>query len=138
MAELKTQVNDTDPITYLEKISDSQKRQDSFALLKLMQESTGAEPKMWGDSTIGFGSYHFRYASGKEGDWFLVGFKPRMSNFTLYIMSGFDRYDELLGKLGKHRTAKSCLYIKKLEDVDLDILSQIVKLAAEYMAEIHK
>ena len=88
---------------------------------------------MWGKSIVGFGSYHYTYASGREGDWFLTGFSPRVQNLTLYIMAGFDGYDQLLGKLGKHSVGKSCLYIKKIEDVDLDVLKELVKKSVEHL-----
>jgi hypothetical protein len=133
MAELKTKPNDDSVEAFLNKVSDPKKRQDSFALLELMKKVTGEVPKMWGDSIIGFGSYHYRYASGREGDWFLTGFSPRAQNLTLYIMAGFDRYDELLGKLGKYKTGKSCLYIKKLEDVNPSILVELVQRSAEHV-----
>jgi len=91
------------------------------------------EPEMWGDSIVGFGSYHYKYASGREGDWFITGFSPRKQNLTLYIMSGFDECDQLLNKLGKHSTGKSCLYIKKIEDVDIDVLKELVKKSVGHM-----
>jgi hypothetical protein len=90
---------------------------------------------MWGDSIVGFGSYHYRYASGREGDWFVTGFSPRKQNLTLYIMAGFDNYDHLLQNLGKHKTGKSCLYIKRLEDVDLDTLRELVSQSVQHMNE---
>ena len=99
-----------------------------------MREVTGAEPQMWGDSIVGFGSYHYVYASGREGDWPLTGFSPRKRNLTLYIMAGFDEYDELLSRLGKFKTGKSCLYINKLEDVDQEVLAELVKRSAEHVA----
>ena len=89
---------------------------------------------MWGDSIIGFGSNHYKYASGREGDMFLTGFSPRVQNLTLYIMSGFDQYESLLGKLGKYTTGKSCLYIKKIEDIDLQTLRELVRLSANHVA----
>jgi hypothetical protein len=88
---------------------------------------------MWGDSIIGFGSYHYEYASGREGDWFLTGFSPRKQNLTLYLMSGFEEYDNLLKNLGKFKTGKSCLYIKKIEDVDLQTLTELVKQSVAHM-----
>ena len=88
---------------------------------------------MWGDSIVGFGSYHYKYESGREGDWFVTGFSPRKRNLTLYIMSGFDEYDKLLGKLGKHSIGKSCLYIKKIEDVDVDVLKELVQKSVDHM-----
>ena len=133
MAELKTKRNDASVETFLEMVEDKHKREDSQVILKLMQEVTGDEPTMWGDSIVGFGSYDYKYASGREGTWFKTGFSPRKQNLTLYIMSGFDRYDELLGKLGKYKTGKSCLYIKKLEDVDLDVLEELVKESVKVM-----
>ena len=99
----------------------------------MMQDVTGAKAKMWGDSIVGFGSYHYKYASGREADWMLVGFSPRKQNLTLYIMSGFEQYDELLGRLGKHSTGKGCLYIKKLQDIDLAMLRELVRLSVEHM-----
>ena len=135
MAELKTKRNDTSVEAFIEGIENEKKRQDSRNILELMQQVTGHAPKMWGDSIIGFGSYHYKYASGREGDWFLTGFSPRKQNLTLYIMSGFDQYDTLLEKLGKYSTGKSCLYIKKLEDVNLDVLRELVRISAEHITQ---
>jgi len=134
MAELKTKLNDASVLDFLNGVEDEQKRQDSFKILEIMQEVTGEEPKMWGSSIIGFGSYHYKYASGREGDWFQTGFSPRKQSLTLYIMSGFEQYEELLGKLGKHSTGKSCLYVKKNADVDLDVLRELIKLSVELVA----
>lgn len=133
MAQLKTQPNDESVSGFLERVEDDEKREDSYTILKLMQEITGEEPKMWGDSIIGFGTYHYTYASGRTGEWFLTGFSPRVQNLTLYIMSGFDEYDELLGNLGKHSTGKSCLYVKHLENIDLDILKKLVAKSVAHM-----
>lgn len=135
MAELKTKPNDQSVESFLNSVSDEKKRQDSFAILKLMQEATGEEAQMWGDSIIGFGRYQYKYASGREGEWFLTGFSPRVQNLTLYIMSGFDKYDELLDQLGKYKTGKSCLYINKIEDVDLQTLKELVARSVEHMAK---
>lgn len=135
MAELKTQINDGDVKAFLAAVPDEQKRQDCFEILALMQDVTGAEPKMWGDSIVGFGSYHYRYASGREGDWFLTGFSPRKQNLTLYIMAGFDEYDTLMAKLGKYKTGKSCLYIKRLSDIDNEVLRELVRQSAEHVAK---
>ena len=90
---------------------------------------------MWGANIIGYGTYRYKYASGREGEWFLTGFSPRKQNLTLYIMSGFDQYDSLLANLGKHSTGKSCLYVKKLEDIDLTTLKEMVKLSVDHMAK---
>jgi hypothetical protein len=135
MAELKTQPNEKDVIAYLNSIENEKKRQDSLAIMALMQRVTGEKPVMWGDSIIGFGSYHYKYASGRAGEWFLTGFAPRKQNLTLYIMAGFEKYDELLKKLGRFKTGKSCLYINKLEDVDQDVLLELVKQSAEHVAQ---
>jgi hypothetical protein len=134
MAELKTQRNDQNVADFLNTVQDERKRVDSFSVLELMRDVTGSEPEMWGDSIIGFGSYHYKYASGRDAEWFLTGFSPRVQSLTLYIMSGFDEYNELLGKLGVHSTGKSCLYIKRLEDVDLDVLRELVSKSVEHMA----
>jgi len=133
MAELKTKRNKGDVEAFLNSVADEKKRQDSFTILELMKKVTGEEPEMWGDSIIGFGNYRYKYASGREGDWFLTGFSPRVQNLTLYIMAGFDEYNQLLGKLGKHSTGKSCLYIKKIEDIDINVLKELVKRSVEHM-----
>lgn len=135
MTELKTQRNDASVEEFLDSVDKEKKRQDSYAILKLMKEVTGEEPAMWGTSIVGFGSYQYKYASGQEGEWFLVGFSPRKQNLTLYIMSGFDDYESLLGDLGKYKTGKSCLYINKLEDVDLSTLRELVEKSVAHMAE---
>ena len=133
MAELKTKQNDQSVEAFLNGIPDEKKRQDSFTILELMKDATGEPPKMWGDSIIGFGNIHYRYASGREGDWFLSGFSPRKQNLTLYIIAGFDEYDQMMQKLGKHKTGKSCLYINKLTEIDLPTLKELVRQSAEHM-----
>jgi hypothetical protein len=133
MAELKTKQNDKSVIDFLNSVPDEKKRQDSFTILELMQHVTGLEPKMWGDSIVGFGSYHYKYASGREGDMGLTGFSPRKQNLTIYITSGFDQYGDLLQALGKHKTGKSCLYINRLSDIDLQVLEQLVEQSVEQM-----
>ncbi len=133
MAELKTKPNDLSVEEFLNGVADEQKRQDSFAVLDLMKQVTKTEPKMWGNSIVGFGSYHYRYASGREADWFLVGFSPRKQNMTLYIMDGFDQYDTLLKSLGKHSTGKSCLYVKRLDDVHMPTLKKLVRESVKHM-----
>ena len=135
MAELKTKRNKGDVETFLKGVPNEKKRKDSFAILELMKQVTGKKPEMWGDSIVGFGSYSYTNTTGRENFWFLTGFSPRKQSLTLYIMSGFDEYDKLLGKLGKHSTGKSCLYIKKLEDVDMDVLKELVKQSVEHMSK---
>lgn len=133
MAELKTQLNDGSVADFLNGVENEKKRADSFAVLELMKEVVGAEPQMWGTSIIGFGSYRYKYASGRENDWFLAGFSPRKQSLTLYIMSGFDEYDEVMSRLGKYKTGKSCLYINKLEDVDMAVLKELVTKSVAHM-----
>lgn len=133
MSNLKTTRNDGDVRAYLESVANKQRRQDALAMLELMREITGEEAEMWGESIVGFGSYRYRYASGRQGDWFLTGFAPRKQALTLYIMPGFERYEALLAKLGKHKIGKSCLYINKLADVDEDVLKEIITASVERM-----
>ena len=120
---------------FIKTISDDEKRTDSEKILKMMQNVSGVKPKMWGSSIVGFGNYHYKYASGREGDFMKMGFSPRKQNLTVYIMPGFDRYDELMGKLGKFKTGKSCLYIKKIEDVDWSVLEELCKQSYDYMTK---
>ena len=134
MAGLKTVPNDGSVEAFLDGVADDRKRRDSYTVLSLMREATGAEPQMWGDSIVGFGSYHFKYKSGREGDWFQVGFSPRKQSLTLYLVSGFDQYDALLSKLGKYKTGKSCLYITKIEDIDLATLQELIERSVQYAA----
>lgn len=136
MSELKTQKNDGDVEAFLHSVENKRRREDSFVILDLMREVTGEPGALWGTSIVGFGSYHYKYASGREGDWFVTGFSPRKQNMTLYIMPGFEQYNDLLSKLGKHKTGKSCLYINKLDDVDLDVLRELVAQSADYMATL--
>ena len=124
MAELKTKVTKASVEKFLEGINDEKKREDCFQLLKIMKKATKSEPKMWGPAIVGFGDYRYKYASGREGDWFLAGFSPRAQNLTLYLMGGL--HSETLKKLGKYKTGKGCLYINKLEDVDLKVLSTLI------------
>jgi hypothetical protein len=133
MAELKTKQNDQSVEAFLNSVTDEKKREDCFTILDLMKEVTGAKPKMWGTSIVGFGNYHYTYASGQEGDWFLAGFSPRKQNLTLYIMTGFEQYDILMNKLGKYKTGKSCLYIKRIADIDLETLRELVRQSVDHM-----
>lgn len=138
MAELKTKKNEASVEAFLNSVSDEKKRTDSFAVLELMREVTGDEPAMWGTSIVGFGSYDYTYASGREGNWFLVGFAPRKRNLTLYIMAGFEQYDTLLAQLGKYKTGKSCLYINRLEDVDIAVLRELVRQSVDHMIKSNR
>jgi hypothetical protein len=127
MAELKTKINNASVTDFLNKIEDEEKRADSFEILKLMQQVTKQEPKMWGTSIIGFGHVHYIYESGREGDWFITGFSPRKQNLTLYVAGSFNPHADLLEKLGKHKTGVGCLYINKLQDVDVKVLKELIK-----------
>lgn len=133
MAENKTQVTDADVMEFLNNVADARKREDALTVRALMAEVTGEEPKMWGGSIVGFGTYHYKYASGREGDMPLTGFSPRKQALTLYIMGGFEQYDDLLAKLGKHTTGSACLYIKRLADVDMGVLRELVTRSVEHM-----
>jgi hypothetical protein len=133
MAELKTRRTGASVNAFLDGIADESRREDCRTLVRLMKKVTGAEPKMWGAGMVGFGSYHYRYASGHEGDWFLTGFAPRKQDLTLYIMAGFDGCEELLGKLGRHKTGKSCLYVKGLEGLDLGALEKLIAASVRHM-----
>jgi hypothetical protein len=134
MAELKTQPTGESVHAFLNQVEDEKKRQACFTILELMEDVTGAEPQMWGPSIVGFGSYHYKYASGREGDWFLTGFSPRKRDITLYIMSGFEQYQPLLDRLGKFKTGKSCLYVNKLEDIDMGALRELVEQSVAHVA----
>jgi hypothetical protein len=133
VAELKTKPNDASVEGFLNSIDDKRVRDDCFALVKLMKKVTKARPRMWGSSIVGFGSYHYTYASGREADWLLAGFSPRKQNLTIYITSGFENYHALLKRLGKHSTGKSCLYVKRLADVDMGTLTQLVEQSVAHM-----
>jgi hypothetical protein len=142
MAELKTKMNDAEVEAFLNSVENEDKREDSFKLLELMKKVTGLEPKMWGDSLIGFGQYHYRYATGHEGDAGLVGFSPRKQNLTLYLMGCYinpedKKYGELFQQLGKYKRGKSCLYINKLKDVDKGVLEQLIKRSFEDMKKMY-
>ena len=135
MSDLKTKPHDGNVEAFLNGVEHDKRREDSFVVLEMMKRITGEAPKMWGPSIVGFGDYHYKYESGREGDMFLTGFSPRKQSLTLYIMSGFHHYDELLQRLGKHKTGKSCLYINKLEDVDLNVLKEMVRESVKMMKE---
>lgn len=137
-AELKTRVNTASVEGFLNSVEDEQKRADCFEILKMMKQVTKEDPKMWGASIIGFGSYHYKGASGREGDWMLTGFSPRKQNLTLYLMGGFDLHKDLLKKLGKYKTSVGCLYIKKLDDVDKTVLKKLVTESVKTMKKLAK
>ena len=131
MAENKTRKTGASVEKFIASVENKRRREDGLTLLEMMREITGLEPEMWGPSIIGFGDYHYKYASGREGDMFLTGFSPRKQSLSLYIMDGFDGRDDLLARLGKHRRSVSCLYVNKLADVDMDVLRELVSRAFE-------
>lgn len=130
----KTQQTDADAVEFLEKVEDDSKREDSLEILEIMSEVTGERAKMWGPSIIGFGDIQLKYDSGRELDWFKVGFSPRKANISLYLPTEFDGRDRLLADLGKHTTGKSCVYIKRLEDVDRQALTDLIESAVKSLS----
>lgn len=135
MAELKTKKNNASVAAFIKSVADEQKRKDCHELIKIFTEVTGEKATMWGTSIIGFGQYHYKSEKSKqEGDWPLTGFSPRKANITLYMMSGHSEYQKLLKKIGKHKVSGgSCLYIKRLSDIDIDVLKEIIRGSVEYM-----
>ena len=137
MSELKTKKNDQDPEAFINLVENDTRREDALVVLELMRKITGDEGSMWGPSIIGFGHYQLKYNSGRELDWFLTGFSPRKTSLSLYIMSGFKKYEKLLSNLGKFKTGKSCLYIKKLQDVDMKILESLITESVNHLNSKH-
>ena len=135
MAEPKTKPTGEDVEGFLNAINDERKRKDCFTLLDMMKQITKLEPKIWAGSMVGFGDYHYKYASGHEGDAFIVGFSPRKQNLAVYVLTGFEGQQQLLEKLGKHKTGKVCLYINKLDDVHLPTLRSLIQGSFEHMKQ---
>ena len=134
MAELKTQKNNASVENFLASVEHDQRRKDGLSLLELFKEVTGKPAVMWGDSLVGFGEYHYQSdRSSQSGDWPLTGFSPRKRNMTVYIMPGFDQYQPLLEKIGKHKTSVSCLYFTKLDNLDIEVLKELIRLSVEEM-----
>lgn len=133
MAELKTKENNASVEEFLNSVDHKKRREDAFILKGLFDEITGWPAKMWGTSIVGYGSYDYKYPTGRTGTWMITGFSPRKTALTLYIMTGFKQHSDLMAKLGKYKTGKSCLYVNKLEDIDMEILSKIVKADVQYM-----
>ena len=133
MAKNKTVPNKEDVRGFINKLADEQKRKDCFQLLQIIQEITGEPPVIWGNSIIGFGTYHYKYDSGREGDFFIAGFSPRKQNISIYLMAGLDKFEKELTKLGKHKIGKSCLYIKSLETIDEEVLKDMIKTSVNLM-----
>lgn len=138
MAKNKTTQTETNVEEFIQTfVEDLTKRADAFALIKIMQEQSGFEPKMWGPSIIGFGSYHYQYASGHQGDAPLVAFSPRKAAITLYLYTSAENREEFLAKLGKHKTSKGCIYIKRLADIDVEILKKMITFSMDYLKKLY-
>lgn len=137
VAKLKTKPGKHSVRDFLKRIPDEATRRDCLTIAGIMKKATGDEPRMWGSSIVGFGTYHYKYSSGREGDWFTTGFSPRKQNLTLYIMAGFDRYDALMKKLGRYKTGKSCLYIRSLADVDTKVLTRLIQESVQHVRRAH-
>jgi hypothetical protein len=137
MAENKTKATDADVGAFLDAVPDSRRRADAKAVAATMARISGEKPVLWGPSILGFGRYHYRYDSGREGDAPRIGFSPRAKELVLYLMGGFDRHEALMARLGKVRTGKACLYVKSLDDVDRDVLEQLIAASLDYMRETY-
>ena len=135
MSTNKTQPTEQSVVQFITAVTPEQKRQDAFTLLEMMERLSGFKARMWGPSIVGFGQYHYRYDSGREGDFMRIGFSPRKANLSLYIIAGVDQHRELLDQLGKHKTGKSCLYVNKLSDIKLSVLEELILKALAHMAE---
>ena len=131
----KTRPTDAAVDAFLDAVDNDRRREDARTVKAMMERITGWEPKMWGPSIVGFGEYHYKYESGREGDFLITGFSPRKQALTIYIMPGFERYEALMGKLGKFKTGRSCLYINKLADVQLSVLEELIRLSVQYMVQ---
>ena len=138
MAELKTKASKASVSAFLKTVENKQRRADCATVSKMMREVTGSPAKMWGTSIVGFGSYDYKYESGRSGTWMLCGFSPRKQDLTIYIMSGFSPFPDRMKKLGKFKTGKSCLYVKSLSDIDLKELKALIADSVRYMREKYK
>jgi len=138
MAELKTKKTNASVSAFLLRMADPEQRKDCRTLARMMGKATGAKPKMWGGSIVGFGSYHYEYASGRQGDWFMVGFSPRKQSLSIYLLDWCEGWGTLVGKLGKHRTGKACLYVKRLSDVDVSVLDRLIRQSVRRMRKRSK
>ncbi len=137
MAKNKTTQTESSVIDFINSVADETKRDDSYYLIQLMKTQTGFEPQMWGPSIIGFGSYHYKYNSGHEGDAPLLAFSPRKDAISLYLFQNFDEREELLQKFGKHKAGKGCIYVKKLADIDIEVLKVMMTRSVEYIKNLY-
>ena len=137
MAEIKTKPTTASVALFIKSIENESRRKDCKQLSKLMREITGKRAKMWGDSIVGFGKYHYKYKTGREGDLCVTGFSPRKQNLTIYIMPGFSKYQSLLKKLGRHKTSVSCLYLKSLDTINMKVLKQLIQRSVKDMQKLY-
>lgn len=135
MSQNKTRPTEISPADFIASVEHPVRRSDAETLLEMMTRITGEEPKVWGPSIIGFGQYHYRYESGREGDFMRTGFSPRKTSMVVYILPGYTDFSDILDRLGKHKLGKSCLYINKLDDVDLDVLEELIRAGLADMAQ---
>ena len=135
MAELKTKPTNVDVNDFIDTVENEGRRDDCRALVKMMKKATKAEPTMWGNGMIGFGRYRYQYASGHGGEWPIIALAPRKNELTLYMMAGLEQHEELMGRLGKHKAGKSCLHVKKLEQLDLDVLKELIDISVAALAD---
>lgn len=138
MSQNKTVATAADPRSFIESIDHPTRRADGLVLLDLFAEVSGYEPVMWGGSIIGYGRYHYRYQTGREGDFLATGFSPRKANLSIYIMPGYQDYSDIMGRLGKHKLGKSCLYVNKLADIDLEVLRELIAIGLADLDKIWK
>ena len=134
----KTVATDADVGAFVDAIADPARREDARAVLALMRRVTGCEPRLWGDSIVGFDSYRYRYASGREGDYLVTGFAPRKDALSLHVLPGYGRFDDILARLGRHRSGKACVHVRRLDDVDIDVLEELIETSVAWMREHHE
>ncbi|WP_341201409.1 DUF1801 domain-containing protein [Planomicrobium okeanokoites] len=137
MYEQKTKETDADVLEFIESVDSPKKREDAYRLLEIFEQTSGYEAKMWGDSIIGFGSYHYKYATGHEGDAPLVGFSPRKAKISLYFATGDEDRQALLDDFGKHTSGKACVYINKVDDIDVDVLNKLITRSIHFLQDLH-
>lgn len=137
MYKLKTQPRNTDVLAFIDAVDHPKKKEDAYKLLDIFSETTGIEPKMWGESIIGFGQYHYTYATGHEGDAPLVGYSPRKARFSLYFATGDEKRKDLLQEFGKHKAGKGCVYVNKLDDIDVDVLKKLIDQSISFLTETY-
>ncbi|MEO0556593.1 MAG: DUF1801 domain-containing protein [Bacteroidota bacterium] len=135
MSDLKTRPQDTSVADYIDGIADPRRQREARQLVALLSDASGEPPVMWGKDIVGFGSYHYRYASGREGDWMLTGFSPRKTKLSIYLMDGVERHADELAKMGPYTNGETCLYVKRLDGVDEDVLSDVVRASVAYVRE---